>query len=495
MESEVAGLRDFLGSELYEWLQDDALDTCDRLLQEASDVYEASDVGTAPALDLNRDRDALAQASPTLISSPTLVLSHAHVSSPTLASVSTSCNRPFAAPKTEEEIEQARLTGVPRKTQKDTEYCVRLWSAWSAHYQAAAGVTIPPLAEIDKSELQRLLTHFILEIRKKDGSEFPPNSLHHLVCGLMRYIRHQGRPELDFFKDSEFTSFRTSLDAEMKRLQSLGIGSKRRQAEILTEEEENVLWERGLLGDASPQALLNTMVFMCGLYFALRSGQEHRQLRFQPCQIQLHEPQGGKPYLQYIEDISKNRPGGLKGRKQKPKVVKHHANTDHPERCFVRLYKLYVQKCPEGRPHDAFYLQPKHVAATDSCWFSARPLGHNSLGKTVARLCKSAGITGFKTNHSLRATAATRLYQSGIDEQLIMERTGHQSSEGVRSYKRTSQQQSEDISDILHCSKRVCTTSHSMVHVGTKESNHQPFPAVPGNFDFHSCNSVTINFN
>ena len=146
------------------------------------------------------------------------------------------------------------------------------------------------------------------------------------------------------------------------------------------------------------------MVFMCGLYFTLRSGQEHRQLRFQPCQIQLHEPQGGKPYFQYIEDISKNRPGGWK---QKPKVVKHHANTDHPERCFVRLFKLYMQKCPEGRPHDAFYLQPKHVAATDSCWFSVRPLGHNSLRKTVARLCKSAGITGFKTNHSLRATAAT----------------------------------------------------------------------------------------
>ena len=32
MESEVAGLCDFLGSELYEWLQDDALDTCNRLL-------------------------------------------------------------------------------------------------------------------------------------------------------------------------------------------------------------------------------------------------------------------------------------------------------------------------------------------------------------------------------------------------------------------------------------------------------------------------------
>ena len=66
MESEVDGLRDFLGSE---GLQDGALDTCNRLLQEASDVYEASNVGTTPALDRNHARDALAQASPTLISS------------------------------------------------------------------------------------------------------------------------------------------------------------------------------------------------------------------------------------------------------------------------------------------------------------------------------------------------------------------------------------------------------------------------------------------
>ena len=37
------------------------------------------------------------------------------------------------------------------------------------------------------------------------------------------------------------------------------------------------------------------------------------------------------------------------------------------------------------------------------------------------------------------ATAATRLYNAGVDEQLIMETTGHRSLEGVRSYKRTSE--------------------------------------------------------
>ena len=104
-----------------------------------------------------------------------------------------------------------------------------------------------------------------------------------------------------------------------------------------------ILWEKGLLGDATPQTLLDTIVFMNGLYFALRSGSEHRTLRFFPPQIEVVEREGEHPYLQYTEDTSKNHPGGLKGRKVKLKVVRHHANTENPDRCFVRLFKLYTQ--------------------------------------------------------------------------------------------------------------------------------------------------------
>ena len=59
------------------------------------------------------------------------------------------------------------------------------------------------------------------------------------------------------------------LDAEMKRLQSAGVGSKKRQAEVLTEEDEELLWQKGPLYDATPQTLVDTMVYMSGLYFAL----------------------------------------------------------------------------------------------------------------------------------------------------------------------------------------------------------------------------------
>ena len=93
------------------------------------------------------------------------------------------------------------------------------------------------------------MIRFVLEVRKKDGTEYPPNTLHHLCSGIARYLRANGHPTLDLYKDSAFADFRTTLDAEMKRLQHKGIGSKVRQAEALSEDDEEILWSKGLLGD------------------------------------------------------------------------------------------------------------------------------------------------------------------------------------------------------------------------------------------------------
>ena len=78
----------------------------------------------------------------------------------------------------------------------------------------------------------------------------------------MRHLRWNGKPEIDFFKDEKFANFKSTLDAEMKRLQAQGVGFKRRQAEIITPEEEDLLWEKKLLGDHSPKALLDTVIFI-----------------------------------------------------------------------------------------------------------------------------------------------------------------------------------------------------------------------------------------
>ena len=87
-------------------------------------------------------------------------------------------------------------------------------------------------------------------------------------------------------------------------------------------------------------------------------GKEHRQLRFTPSQIELVETPGERPHLIYREEISKNHPGVLKGRKMKLKVVVHHANIENTKRCFIRLYKLYMSLRRADRLLDCFYLLP-----------------------------------------------------------------------------------------------------------------------------------------
>ena len=91
-----------------------------------------------------------------------------------------------------------------------------MWDEWRYHRLVNYQDNIPEITALPAEDLAKLLSRFILEVRKKNGDEFPPNTLHHIVSGLQRYLRLSGRPELDFFKNPEFSEFKADLDAEMK---------------------------------------------------------------------------------------------------------------------------------------------------------------------------------------------------------------------------------------------------------------------------------------
>ena len=75
--------------------------------------------------------------------------------------------------------------------------------------------------------------------------------------------------------------------------------------------------------------------------------------------------------------------------------------------------------------------------------------GHHKLEGTVARLRKVAGIKGFCTDHFLRSTEATRLYDADVDKQQVMERTGHHNLDGIKICEHILMQQKNALSTLL----------------------------------------------
>jgi len=76
-----------------------------------------------------------------------------------------------------------RSIAVPKKTKADMEYCMHIWDAWrkerisNDEAGSKADKKITPITQMDK---EVMLTLFVLEVRKQNGTEYPPNTLHHM---------------------------------------------------------------------------------------------------------------------------------------------------------------------------------------------------------------------------------------------------------------------------------------------------------------------------
>ena len=178
-----------------------------------------------------------------------------------------------------------------------------------------------------------------------------------------------------------------------------------------------------------------------GLSCSLWAGKEHYALQSIPfgSQFAFLYDQKGELYFCYVEDIGlKTNKGGIKHRKVDPKCVDVY-QLDNPQRGPVRILWKYMSMLPRNRKCKKLYLQP-HKKYSPSNWYRNSPMGENKSRSFAKNLCEKAGIPGYYTNHSLRATGCTRMYTNGVEEQVIQEISGLRSLV-VRSYKRTCDKQ------------------------------------------------------
>ena len=94
-------------------------------------------------------------------------------------------------------------------------------------------------------------------------------------------------------------------------------------------------------------------------------------------------------------------------------------------------------------------------------WYSCVPVGKNTLMTMMKKMALKGGINRKVTNHSLRAYSVSKLYKENIPENVIMDRSGHRSIDGVREYTRVSQEQEIQACQAL-CIDRAAPQDHQL---------------------------------
>ena len=280
-----------------------------------------------------------------------------------------------------------------------------------------------------------------------------------------------------------FRDIHHACDSVYRNLRQQGVGTQVRHAEVITADEENVLWSSGVIGTDTPVSLQRAVFYYVGKRFCIRGGEEQRRLG----PSQFHRSYNPDCYT-YVEHGSKNRSGGLKQLSLENKSVPCPAVTESIPRCFVYLFDKYLSKLPPfAFEKDILYLRAKDKVPCNEkdSWYICAPIGRNKLSSMLKEMCVDAGIKE-RSNHSLRATGITSLFQADVHEKVIQKTSGHRSLEALRSYEKISTEQHQKVSQLL-----VSGASPQYSTITTTANDTR----MCGGFYSCSISNMTINVN
>ena len=112
--------------------------------------------------------------------------------------------------------------------------------------------------EIPASDLDNILAHFVIKIRKQNGDEYEPNTLTSFFRSFDRFLRQQGKT-YNLMTDRQFARAREALASKCKQLRRQGKGQRPNKALGLSSEQIDKLWSTEQLSNKSPQSLLRTV--------------------------------------------------------------------------------------------------------------------------------------------------------------------------------------------------------------------------------------------
>ena len=172
----------------------------------------------------------------------------------------------------DEDIEKLIEDNKNKNTIKNTNWALGVYNNWKNERNNRNNENIPDLLNFETAEhLSSCLSRFVVEVRRQDKKEYPPNSVYLLLAGLMRHMRENVKIGWNFLdvKDDRFIYLRRTLEAKLKDLSSRGIGSDVKRADAFTKEDEELCWRKRFFGSDSAENLLHTVCFYNSKFFLL----------------------------------------------------------------------------------------------------------------------------------------------------------------------------------------------------------------------------------
>lgn len=324
-------------------------------------------------------------------------------------------------------------------------------------------------------ELAYWMCFFVQEARRRDGQDYPPNTLTALTSGLKRYLNASGRPDFNPYNKEDggkFYQFRKALDARMQELTRQGIGVHRKSADPVDASEEAQFWEKGVFDMTTSEGLSNAVFYYNGKCFGFRGESDHKNSEAQMYEIVM-DIKANKRYLRYRENASKTNQGGLDRRKICKKEVAQYEDTENPH-CVVKLFDLYLSLIPRKGP---LYRKPlPENGKSKFPRFGATTISDPNLRGMFKKFYDEAGVSREGkniSNHSGRVTCVSALYNAGYDDNAVKSRTFHK-SDAVHLYKKMSTQMSQSISNTLGAPNPHLSKANSMKPSTSQVPNTSP---------------------
>ena len=103
--------------------------------------------------------------------------------------------------------------------------------------------------DLKKDSFEFALCRFICEVKKVNSDEnYTSRTLYQMVCSLQNHLKKNKCDWKLVHNNNEFQKFQQVLDKVMQERSSQNLGMVKKQAQIISLEFENTLWEKAFWG-------------------------------------------------------------------------------------------------------------------------------------------------------------------------------------------------------------------------------------------------------